>query len=102
MDGDEPIRLLGEFGHRSYLYLFSDGTIGTSGSEGASSNSEYFYMLPKYATEVSLIKGYGTEMGKPFYCDTDGQKYYITVEELQELPSMHDLYEKEILWTKLS
>lgn len=101
LNNNKPVRLLGGFGHRSHLYLYTDGTIGTSGSGGASSSHTYFYTLPQYAIEVSLTEGYGTEMGEPFYCGTDGNEYAITMEELQNLPSATDFSEMQIAWTKL-
>lgn len=101
LNNNKPVRLLGEFGHRSHLYLYTDGTIKTSGSGGASSNYTYIYTFPPNALEVSLIKGYGTEMGEPFYTEADGTTHSITTDELQTLSAATDSTEMQIEWSKL-
>lgn len=103
LDGNKPVFLLNNpsFGHRAHLHIFEDGTFAVSGSSGASSNHTYFYRLPQYANEVSLVKGYGTEMGEPYYCGADGNEYAITMDELQNLPSVTDFSEMHIAWTKI-
>lgn len=103
LDGNTPVFLLNDpsLGHRANLYVYEDGTLAVSGSGGASSYSTYFYRLPQNATEISMMRGYGTEMGEPFYCEADGNTYSITMEQLRSLPSATDIAEIQIEWTKM-
>ena len=88
-------------GHRAHLYIYPDGTFATSGSGGASTHQTVFYKLYANSSSASVIRGYGTDMGQPYYYDSDADPYPISESEYNALPLASALPQMDINWIRL-